>query len=177
MATAHDGVRGDVARADTSHAVGQGVRDSHGVLRRVLFVLVAFAMIGTAAELVLLGHYESVWQWTPLALFGLGLAAQAIAMVRPVRATVHLFRAVMLLFVAAGFLGLWLHYDGNAEFELEMQPTIAGTELLWKSLTGATPALAPGSMVLFGLLGLAATYDHPRLRRPGGVAGTMKEEA
>jgi len=160
-----DGERGAVARGFASHAVERVVHDPHRVLRRVLYVLLAFAMMGTGAELLLLGHYESVWQWTPLALFGAGLIVQLLAMVRPGRGTVRLFQAMMVLFVAAGVLGLWLHYSGNAEFELEMQPTIAGTELFWKSVTGATPALAPGSMVLIGLLGLAATYHHPRLRQ------------
>jgi hypothetical protein len=165
VATAHDAVHGEVMHGDEAGIAEQSGRDPYRVVRRVLFVLVAFAMLGTGAELVLLGHYETVWQWTPLALFGLGLAAHVPAMVRPGRATLRLFQSVMILFVAAGVLGLWLHYSGNAEFELEMQPTMGGRELVWKSLTGATPALAPGSMILFGLLGLTATYHHPRLRR------------
>jgi hypothetical protein len=30
-------------------------------------------------------------------------------------------------------------------------------------VTGATPALSPGAVVLLGLLGLALTYGHPAL--------------
>jgi hypothetical protein len=138
-----------------------GGADAHRVLRRVLFMLLAFGMVGTGAELGLLGHYESVWQWTPLALTGFGVVALATAALLPTRRVLRGFQAVMALFIAAGLLGLYLHYDGNAQFELEMVPTIAGFELLWKALTGATPALAPGSMVLFGLLGLTGTYHHP----------------
>jgi hypothetical protein len=33
-----------------------------------------------------------------------------------------------------------------------------------KALTGATPVLAPGSMSLLGVIGLALTYRHPLLR-------------
>jgi hypothetical protein len=38
--------------------------------------------------------------------------------------------------------------------------------LISKTLTGATPVLAPGSMSLLGLIGLAFTYGHPGLRSP-----------
>jgi hypothetical protein len=36
--------------------------------------------------------------------------------------------------------------------------------LISKTLTGATPVLAPGSMSLLGVVGLAFTYRHPALR-------------
>ena len=29
-------------------------------------------------------------------------------------------------FVVSGVVGLWLHYQGNAEFELEMYPSLQG---------------------------------------------------
>jgi hypothetical protein len=32
-----------------------------------------------------------------------------------------------------------------------------------KTITGATPVLAPGSMVLLGLVGFAYTYRHPEI--------------
>jgi hypothetical protein len=51
-----------------------------------------------------------------------------------------------------------LHFRGNAEFELEMYLSMAGTELIGKTLTGATPVFAPGTMALLGGLGLAASY-------------------
>ncbi|MFB3131882.1 MAG: hypothetical protein ACE10K_05095, partial [Rhodothermales bacterium] len=50
-----------------------------------------------------------------------------------------------------------------AEFELEMYPTLKGLELFWESIKGATPALAPGTMIQLGLLGWAYTYRHPAL--------------
>jgi hypothetical protein len=42
---------------------------------------------------------------------------------------------------------------------------VAGFHLITESLTGAFPALAPGTMVLLGLLGLAVTTGHPALER------------
>ena len=70
----------------------------------------------------------------------------------------------MVMLVLSGFVGLWLHYQGNTEFEREMYPTLNGFELFRESLTGATPTLAPGTMLELGFLGLAYTYRHPNLR-------------
>ena len=77
--------------------------------------------------------------------------------------SLRLFRGTMILFVLSGGVGLWLHYHGNAEFELEMYPSLKGAELFWESVTGATPTLAPGTMLELGLLGLAYTFRHPAL--------------
>jgi hypothetical protein len=72
-------------------------------------------------------------------------------------------------------LGVGLHYDGNEEFELEMYPTMAGVELVQNTLTGATPVLAPGSMTLLGLDGLAHTYRHPSLNANAGGLRASEE--
>jgi hypothetical protein len=55
-----------------------------------------------------------------------------------------------------------------------MNPSAAGTDLIWESLTGAMPALAPGTMFQLGLVGLLYTYGHPGLGRP---ARTDRPEA
>jgi hypothetical protein len=60
------------------------------------------------------------------------------------------------LYAASGLLGLFFHYRGNAEFELERDASLGGLALFWESITGATPALAPGSMVLLAAVGYAA---------------------
>jgi hypothetical protein len=39
-----------------------------------------------------------------------------------------------------------------------------GLKLFKAAITGATPALAPGSLIQMGLLGLAYTFRHPALR-------------
>lgn len=132
-------------------------------LRSVLLLVLGLAFLGTGAELLLIGHTEEFWQLVPLIIIGAGLGVLAPAWLKPSRRGIQLFRLVMGLFIGAGILGLILHYRGNAAFELEMSPDVAGLELAWKALTGATPALAPGSMIPLGLLGLAATIDHPAL--------------
>ena len=63
----------------------------------------------------------------------------------------------MAAYLASGLVGLWFHYSGNAEFELEMYPSLSGWSLVREALSGATPALAPGTMIHLGLLGLTYT--------------------
>ncbi len=62
-----------------------------------------------------------------------------------------------------GLLGVVLHVRGNAEFQREMDPSLAGPTLWWKTLRAkAPPALAPGVLVQLGLLGLVyAARPHP----------------
>ena len=134
-------------------------------LRTFLLALFVFAIIGTAAELFLLEHTESIWQWIPLALFAIGLVSAIAVWMRATPAAIRALRVVLALFIASGLLGQYLHYKGNVEFELEMRPGLKGFELFRMSIAGATPALAPGSMVLFGLIGFASTYRHPGLYR------------
>lgn len=124
-------------------------------LSKLLLAAFLLSLVGTGAELLLLEHTEDWWQLVPLVLIGLGLAA--LAGLRMSRSTTseRLFRALMLLFIISGGLGFALHYNGNMEFELEMYPSLRGAELVWETLRGATPVLAPGTMVATGLLGWA----------------------
>ncbi|HEY0151142.1 MAG TPA: hypothetical protein VGB92_04030 [Longimicrobium sp.] len=135
------------------------------VLRRILLAVVLVGIVGLAAELLLLEHYEDVWQWTPLALLAAGLVAGTAVALRPRRGVLLAFRAVMAVYIVAGPLGAYLHLQGNAEFERESDPALTGTALFWESLSGATPALAPGALAQLGLVGLALAYRHPALRR------------
>jgi hypothetical protein len=123
---------------------------------------------GTAVELVLIEHYEEIWQLSPLVLLGAGMLAAGWHLRRGDRASVRALRLVMLLFLASGVAGVILHFKGNVEFELEMEPAMRGLTLVWEALRGATPALAPGTMIQLGLVGLAATFRHPAMRRDAG---------
>lgn len=134
-------------------------------VRRALLVLLVFFMLGTGTDLMLLDHHEGAWQVVPLALLAAGLVVAAWS-VRGGAGAVATMRILMVLFVAAGFMGIVLHYLGNREFQLEMDPAAGGWPLFWKVVTAKSPpALAPASMVMIGLLGLIYTYQHPALRR------------
>lgn len=128
--------------------------------RFALFVLL-LGIGGAAIELVLLGHTEDRMQWVPLVLLAAGFVtglALAVHASRPVLAT---FGTVMGLYVPAAVVGIYLHLKSNVEFELEMRPSMEGTELALESLQGAMPALAPGTMAYLGLIGLLVWYRHP----------------
>jgi hypothetical protein len=129
-----------------------------GRMRVMVLGLLALGLIGTAAELLLIGHYEDGLQWSPLVVIGVGLVSlvhRAASRGRGVRT----FRAAMVALIVSGVVGAALHHRGNREFQLELDPSLRGIDLFFKVLRAKTPpALAPGSLVLFGLLGLASTY-------------------
>lgn len=134
-------------------------------LRRALLFIVLFAMAGTAAELVLLEHHDGWRQWLPLVLLGLGVLLGTGLALGPRRVLLTAWRGMMLAYVLAGVAGTWFHYQGNVEFEIERTPDLAGWALFRAAMEGATPALAPGTMLQFGLLGLLFAWRHPASRR------------
>ncbi len=132
-------------------------------VRKILILALAVGILGTGTELLLLGHTEDTWQLVPLILFGGGIIVLMWHAFAAGKGTVRALQATMVLFVVSGAVGTWLHYSGNMEFELEMYPTLEGTKLFAEAMTGATPALAPGTMIGLGLVGLAYAFRHPRL--------------
>lgn len=160
---ANDGER--VTTIDEHGRAPAGQGDDPGLLRRLLLALMLVGILGLGAELLLLEHFEDVWQWVPLVALALGFVLTLAVWMRPRPATLRAFRAVCAVFVAAGALGAYLHLDGNLEFERESDATLRGFPLFWEALQGATPALAPGALAQLGLLGLALAYRHPALRR------------
>ena len=133
-------------------------------LRTILLLILVISMAATGIELLLLEHIESRWQWLPIVLLGLGICASLLVAIWPTHAAFTIFRVVMAASTLSGLIGIWLHYRGNVEFELEMNTALHGFELFRDAMMGATPALAPGSMTQLGLLGLIYTYRHPRLQ-------------
>ena len=133
------------------------------IIRTILLLALVSGLVGLGAELLLLEHFEEWQQKIPLALIALGLAVLLWHAVDRRCAPVRALQLLMVIFVAAGAVGMMLHYQGNVEFELELYPSMSGFELFRKSMMGATPALAPGSMIQLALVGLAYTYNHPRL--------------
>ena len=141
--------------------------DSSNLLRRLLLALLLFALAGIAVELSLLRHYEDVWMLVPFVVSALAAVATLVRLLRPMAASVHWLRAAMVLLLAAGTLGVWLHYAGGLEFQSDMDPTLSRSQLFWKVLhMQAPPALAPGVLVQLGLLGLIATYKDPLVSTP-----------
>jgi hypothetical protein len=128
-----------------------------GFWQRVLLGLVIITIAGLFPELILLEHYEERAQLIPLALLLLALTSTVLLWFLPRRAVVTLFRAIMALCVLGGAAGFYFHYTANVEFVLERHPGYQGWQLFKEAMTGAMPALAPGTMVQLGLIGWAAT--------------------
>jgi hypothetical protein len=133
-------------------------------IRRILLALVLLGIVGLTLELLLLEHTESATQLIPFAVLGAGSVASVKVAMRPTARSLRLFQVVMLLFIVAGLLGLYFHLRGNVEFELEDDPSARGLDLVWRSLHGGIPLLAPAAMAQLGLLGLVFTLRHPALR-------------
>lgn len=130
--------------------------------RRILLMIFILGLAGISLELWLLAHTEDVYQLIPLWLAGAGVVASIVVAFRPSAGTIRLFQAVMVLFLLSGVIGMVLHFQVNMEFQLEMDPALAGMALLRKSILAKTPpALAPGAMIQLALIGLAYTFRHP----------------
>ena len=127
-------------------------------IRRLLLVALIAGMTGTASELLLIGHFEDAWQFVPLVLLGIATLVALVHAFRPDVLTVRLLQLLMGFFLASGGIGMVLHYRGNLEFALEMEPAPSGLDLVREAVTGDPPPLAPGTMILLGLVGLALTY-------------------
>lgn len=133
-------------------------------VRRALLVILLLGAAGTLSELFLMEHTDGYWQLLPVVMLGAGICALAAhALNRDHVPSIRVFQGLMVAFVISGFAGMILHYLGNAEFEREMEPETGGLLLVREALMGATPALAPGTMIQLGLIGLAATFRHPAL--------------
>ena len=144
------------------------------ILRGALLVILILGLAGVLAELILLEHTEEAWQRLPIFMIIASLIVLAWHAVDRSAVPVRALQLTMILFTLTGALGVALHLKGNLDFELDMQPSLSGMTLLWQTLKGATPTLAPGTMVQLGLIGLAYTYHHPALRhRPEGEAARV----
>jgi hypothetical protein len=134
------------------------IRIRHGVLG-----LVVFGLIGTAVELALLAHDEDVKQFIPFAAIAIAVGATVWRLARPRRSAVLAVQLAMAILILTGVVGVVLHYQANMEFQLEMDRSLSGLNLMMKVLEAkAPPALAPANMALLGLLGLAGVYRDTR---------------
>jgi hypothetical protein len=131
-------------------------------LRRLLLGILVFGLAGTATELLLIGHDEDGWQLIPLVVLALAILT-SLAMLAtgptPPTAPIRLFQGSMVLLILSGAMGSVLHYRANMEFKREMDPSLSGFALFSSVIRAkAPPSLAPGTLVLLGLLGLASAF-------------------
>lgn len=133
-------------------------------LRTFLLALAAMLCLGTMSELALLDHLNEPLQIVPFVLCAVGLVALVVVYLRPQRNAIWSLRIIMVLMAFGGILGIYEHFAGNREFALEINQQASSNELLWDTLTGVSPALAPGVLVVIAIVAWAATYFHPAIK-------------
>lgn len=118
---------------------------------KVALFIKSFWIVGLTLELLLIGHYADWLQLLPLSVLGIAMIGYFLMKNKT------LLRVISLSTIAVGVLGIWIHLKNNYDFELEMYPQLSGWNLFTKSMTGALPVMAPGSLIPIGLLGLLIT--------------------
>ena len=127
-------------------------------IRRLVLSALLLALLGTGAELLLVGHTEDRLQWTPLLLILLCLIALTWNAVSRSVASIWLLQGTMALFLLGGVTGLVVHWQGKIEFKRETDSSLSGAKLFFEAMKSQSPpALAPGVFILMALLGLAYT--------------------
>lgn len=134
--------------------------------RNWALALLALGAVGTLVELLLLKHFEDVWQFAPLAIDAAFLIAIGWLVRSRSTKPVWFLRAVSVVASISALVGIYFHLRANVEWELETTPDMRGLELVREVATGALPLLAPGAMLQLGLLGLLCTWRHPRFFSP-----------
>jgi hypothetical protein len=144
-------------------SVGAGLVEQ---LRRWILAVLVLGLLGTVTELVLLEHYEKPLQLVPVVLIAIAIAVLVWHVTRDDAGSRRALVVVMAIFVLAGFAGFVAHFDGSAEFQLELDPSMGTWELVEKILHAkAPPLLAPGMMLQMGLLGLAYAFSDARYKK------------
>lgn len=130
-------------------------------LRLLLWGIAFLATVFTPLELVFAKHTQEFAQLIPFGMAGLALAGLLAVRRWPEPRVLRAFQGVMGLLFLVSALGVWFHLRGNLEVVREVAPSLAGWPMLWKVMSGAAPALAPGLLAFVGMLGLAFTKGHP----------------
>src|SRR5262244_1223693 len=140
--------------------------DRFELLRRWILLILVLGLLGTVTELVLLEHYEQPLQFVPLVLIAAAVGVLWWEFRRHDVASRRATQIVMALFVLAGFVGFVAHFQGSAEYQLELNPEMSNWGV-WEKVLRAIglPLLAQGVILHVGVLGLADGCPDSRDRR------------
>lgn len=140
--------------------------DTLSLLRRGMLALLALGCVGLLSELFLLEHYEEWQQFIPLALLTLTLLVILWHWTTGERRSLRALQLQGILLVIGGSVGMVFHLLENLEAERDLNPESVGWVLFREIFRGDAPALAPGTLVQFGLFALLYAYRHPALKKP-----------
>lgn len=127
-------------------------------LRRFLLTMAGLAFLATIAELTFVEHTETAIQLVPFFLSGVGAITVLIVSLKPLKKAIVLHRIVMSVILLGGFFGIYEHIEHNFAFELEIRPNAVASDVIWESLSGASPLIAPGILTFAAVLALMATW-------------------
>jgi len=124
-----------------------------GRMQKTLAATVALSAPPLGFE-VYLEHYKASfgdrWMWTPIVLTP-PLTAAGIAAIFSERAARTLLPAVSALYAADGLVGVITHLQG-------VQKKPGGLRNASYNLVMGTPLLAPGSLLMIGVMGMLAPF-------------------
>ncbi len=130
-------------------------------IRQFLLIISTAVFIMTVTELFFLSHWSETIQLLPFVLSGLGLITLALAYFHPSPVTIRVLQWSMILIGLCSLIGIYEHMINNFRFQIEIQPNATTWELIWATLDGANPVLAPGILALGAAIGWTAAYQHP----------------
>src|SRR4051812_25541440 len=111
------------------------------VLRLWILGVLLLGLLGTVTELMLLSHYEQPLQLVPVVLIALAIVSLLWQWLMRDMASLNVMLVVMALSVVAGFVGVLAHFEGSAEFQRDLDPSMGTWELLEKILRAKAPPL------------------------------------
>ena len=129
-------------------------------LRRFLLLLTVSLFAGALVELWLVGHTEDVIQLVPFVASLVGIVVCLLVFFWPSTGTIQVMRIWMVVVVLGTLLGVYLHIEGNVDFEREVDPQATTSKLILQGLGGGNPLLAPGILAIAALIAAAATYRY-----------------
>ena len=133
--------------------------ETHPPVRLMLLGILIIGLLGSAADLLFLGHYEDKMQFVPFGLIAASLPVIVWDAAARTSTSARAMRLMMAALVVSGLVGIALHYLGSVEFQKEVDPAIRGFELFMKVMESkAPPTIAPAILAHLGLVGLVYTY-------------------
>lgn len=132
--------------------------------RHFLVWVAVFILFGTLFELFLLEHWEKNVQYLPFTLSIIGILVLITARLKPTKGSVLTLRWVMVIVALGSLVGMYFHFSHNLIMVQYRNPSLSFSNALWPAVKGGAPLLAPGILFLAGVLGIAVTYKHPKLK-------------
>jgi hypothetical protein len=155
------------------------------LLRRGLLGLVALGILGTAVELLFLGHWGSAAKTIVWPALGL-IALAAVLVARPSPTRLRAAHAISLGVAVVALVGVGFHVSENltaGPLDRDFAATWDSMSPLaqwWAAITGGVgpaPTLAPGVLLQLGLAVLLATVRHPAAARSTNIVAERHRPA